>query len=175
MNLEQKVQYLLDRQEIQDVIALYSVGQDAHQGDNGNVAEHWSKVFTEDAVLDYSTGGYPSDKATYREIIEWMRGKNGNDGRMNVFTNWQHHMGLPTVTIDGDTATATTEMWCTHRGKVGEDGRGWYLEDAVVFHDKLVRTPDGWRINYRYNGILWIDTFPTIKDPSGSWEYSTYR
>jgi len=174
MNLEEKVKYLLDRQEIQDVIALYSQGQDLHQGDDGNIAEQWSKVFTEDAVLDYSTGGYHSDKATYREIIAWMRGDRGNNGVMNVFSNWQHHMGIPNVSIDGDTATARTEMWCTHRAKPGEDGRTWYLDDAVMFHDKLVRTPDGWRISYRYNGILWIDAFPTIKDPSGVWDSTTF-
>ena len=32
MNTEEKVQFLLDRFEIQDVIVKYSFGQDLHQG-----------------------------------------------------------------------------------------------------------------------------------------------
>lgn len=172
MDLERSVQYLLDRQEIQDVIARYSLGQDSHQGDDGRVVEEWSQVFTEDAVLDFSSGGYPSPRATYREIAEWMRGENGNDGRMSVFSAWQHHMAIPNVRVDGDTATATTDMWCTHRGKP-DRGRNWYLCDAVVFRDRFARTPDGWRITHRHCEILWIDTLPAVADPSGDWEYAT--
>jgi hypothetical protein len=167
MTLEDKVQYLLDRQDIRDVIARYSRGQDDHQDTDGNVREDWDHVFTEDAVLDYATGGYPSDKASYREIAEWMRGPNGDDGRMSVFSAWQHHLGPSTVTISGDTASAKTDMWCTHKGKpVGDDGASWYLCDAVTFVDELVRTQGGWRINYRRNVIHWIDSLAPGQDPS---------
>lgn len=174
MSLEQKVQYLLDRQEIRDVIALYGRGQDEHQGNDGNVCEQWDNVFTEDAVLDYHTGGYPSKTATYREIAEWMRGKRGDDGRMNVFTAWQHHMGPSTVTTDGDTATAVTPMWCTHEGKPKPGSQSvWYLYDAVTFRDELIRTPKGWRIKYRRNDIHWIGALPSGVDPSGKDNYQT--
>jgi hypothetical protein len=174
LSLEAKVQYLLDRQEIRDVIARYSRGQDDHQGDDGDVNADWQHVFTEDAVLDFSTAGYPEPKASHQEIATWMRGPNGNDGRMNVFSAWQHHLGPTTVTIDGDTATASTDMWCTHEGKPAEAaGRPWYLVDAVIFRDELRRTEAGWRIAHRFCQISWIGTLPGVEDPSGDWSYTT--
>jgi hypothetical protein len=42
--LEHNVQYILDRFEIQDVLARYAAGQDDHQGEQGGTVEDWSKV-----------------------------------------------------------------------------------------------------------------------------------
>ena len=54
---ERNVQYILDRFEIQDVLARYAAGQDDHQGEQCGTVEDWSKVFTPDAVLDYTQAG----------------------------------------------------------------------------------------------------------------------
>jgi hypothetical protein len=50
MNNRRKPQYLLDRFEIQDVIARYGRGQDDHQGDDFHILDDWDNVFTPDAI-----------------------------------------------------------------------------------------------------------------------------
>jgi SnoaL-like domain len=114
----------------------------------------WREVFTPDATLDYGTGGF--GKGTYVELADWMRG-DGPDGRMYEFTRWQHLLGLPTVTIDGDTATARTDMLVSHKAKPDDDAEhdpNWYVTSAFALHDNLVRTADGWRISVRRLEVL---------------------
>lgn len=165
-----QIRYLLDRLEIQDVIARYAVGQDDHQADR-DVRTQWDTVFTPDAVLDYTAGGFR--EGTYVEVAEWMRGRAAGpdgpeqSGRMDVFTAWQHMLGLPVVEVNGDTATARTDLLATHRGRPGPNG-GWYFNDACTFHDRLARTTNGWRITHRRLVLHWANAFPTIDDPSGS-------
>ena len=156
------IRYLLDRIEIQDVIARYAIGQDAHQNDDG-LLDHWREVFTPDATVDYTAGGF--GVGTYLELARWMRGHGINngarDGVMHEFTAWQHMLGLPTVSIDGDTAHARSDLLATHRG--GPPGQTtWYLNDACTFHDTLIRTEQGWRISYRHLEVHWVAKFPTM-------------
>jgi hypothetical protein len=170
MNSDAQIRYLLDRLEIQDLIARYAVGQDAHQHDDG-LLEQWHDVFTQDATVDYSAGGFR--KGTYVELAEWMRGDgihNGDrNGRMHEFTRWQHMLGLPTVTIDGDTATARSDLLATHRAKTDSDGEpGWYFNDACTFHDDFVRTVNGWRIAHRLLEVHWADPFPVRRPIAAS-------
>jgi hypothetical protein len=160
--MDTHTRYLLDRIEIQDVIARYAVGQDAHQSDD-DLLQHWDHVFTPDAVVDYTAGGFRV--GTYTELARWMRGNaidhGERDGVMHGFTGWQHMLGLPTVTVDGDTATALTDLLATHR--IGPDHSATaYLSDACTFHDSLSRTAAGWRITHRRLEVHWIDTFPVL-------------
>lgn len=58
MTIEADVRYLLDRLAIQDVLALYAAGQDDFQGAHfEGTAATWARVFTDDAIVDYSAGG----------------------------------------------------------------------------------------------------------------------
>jgi hypothetical protein len=152
MSPDTDIRYLLDRLEIQDVIARYALGQNVTQHDD-ILLDLWREVFTPDATLDYGTGGF--GKGTYVELADWMRG-DGPDGRMYEFTRWQHLLGLPTVTIDGDTATARTDMLVSHKAKpdAAEQDPSWYVTSAFALHDNLVRTADGWRISFRRLEVL---------------------
>jgi hypothetical protein len=85
-----------------------------------------------------------------------MRG-DGPNGRMYEFTRWQHLLGLPTVSVDGDTATARTDMLVTHKAKPddgAEQDSSWYVTSAFALHDNLVRTAFGWRISFRHLEVL---------------------
>jgi len=134
---------LADRIAIQDVIALYARGQDAHQRGDDGILQDWDKVFTEDSVTDYSVAGAPV--CSHRELARWMRGGGGEVGRMSGFAGWQHMLSLPVVALDGDAATARTDFLAIHR-QADRDAR---FDSAGAFHDWLVRTPDGWRIAKR--------------------------
>jgi SnoaL-like domain len=69
-------------------------------------------------------------------------------GRMSSFSHWQHMLSLPLVTIQGDTATARTDFFSTHRGRP-ERGLNVHYNSPGAFYDQLVRTPKGWRIRFR--------------------------
>jgi len=161
MNTEQKVQYLLDRFDIQDVITRYSFGQDMHQGNDSNVLEIWKDVFTEDAVLDYSAAG--SEPTSYTKMALIMRGDGIHAGNMSQFSNWQHLMGNPVVTINGDKATARTDLWASHKGKAADGKAGPSLYVAGAFTDELVRTGKGWRISYRKLQLHFMDLINTLQ------------
>jgi hypothetical protein len=152
---ETALRYVLDRFEIQDLVARYGLGQDLHQND-GNVSEEWNDVFAPDATVDYSVAGPPAGTSV-PELVELMRGENGN---MSALLAWQHFEGVATVTIDGDTAVARSPHLHTHKGDT--EGNGWNLIEAGYFVDELQRRPEGWRIVHRVLEIVWMDTFATV-------------
>ena len=162
--LEGKVQYILDRFEIQDVLARYAAGQDDHQGEQGGTVEDWGRVFTPDAVLDYAQAGSAfGEKCTYRQLAEIMRGAAERPGLMSgSFHKWQHMLGLPLVEIEGDTARARTDLLATHSGRTNV-GTPWHLFDACIFHDELVRTDQGWRIRYRRLEVHYVEIIETLQ------------
>ena len=156
---ETSVRYLLDRLEIQDLVARYALGQDLHiDGDNA-VLDEWKHIFTADAKLDYSVAGAPTSISP-EQIVEIMRGPNGS---MTPLKRWQHFEGVAVVEIDGDTATARTPHIHTHKGET--NGQGWNLIQTGFFVDRLQRGANGWRIAERALEILWMDTFATIPNP----------
>nr|WP_256971861.1 nuclear transport factor 2 family protein [Paraburkholderia caledonica] len=93
------ISFLLDRIEIQDVIARYSLGQDSHQGDDGNILGEWDRTFTPDAQVDYSAAG--GIVGSYRDLARWMRGDASGPGSMSAFSNWQHMLGCLTCHLRG--------------------------------------------------------------------------
>jgi len=157
---------LLDHHDIQNVIARYALGQDRHQGDDSNVLEDWDQVFTEDAITDYSAAGAPV--GSYRDLWGWMRGDGGTPGRMSGFSNWQHMLSLPVITIDADKARARTDYLAVHRGRAAS-GLNFHFNASGAFHDALVRTEKGWRIRHRRLEVYFGDALQVIPPlaPSG--------
>lgn len=140
------LQKVLDRVDIQDTIARYSLGQDSHQGNDSNILLQWDETFSTDGRVDYSAAG--GTVGSYRELAKWMRGENGMAGSMSGFSHWQHMLSLPLVSITGDTATARTDFFATHRGRA-DLGAEIHYNAAGAFHDQLIRTSKGWRIHFR--------------------------
>jgi hypothetical protein len=153
---EQRVRYLEDRLEIQDLVMRYALGQDLHENGDNAVLQQWDEVFSPDGTVDYSVTGAPLDGVGYRELADFMRRPGGS---MSGLENWQHFQAFATVTIDGDSATARTPHIHTHKGST--NGNGWNLIQTGFFLDQLERRPRGWRITHRRLEILWMDTFPT--------------
>jgi SnoaL-like domain len=161
-DLTSQVQYLLDRIEIQDVLALYASGQDDHQAENSAILEDWDNVFSSDAMVDYTQAGPPFGVFSYRDLAKVMRGDSKTAGLMSgSFRKWQHMLGLPKVTIEGDRATARTDLLATHVGHTNAN-TPWHLFDAAIFHDELVRTSKGWRIRLRRLEVIYVEVIETI-------------
>ena len=127
------LQELSDRAEIQDLIVEYAHVVDTHRWDDLDA------LFTEDAVLDFTaTGGVSGDLPTIKAFFAEALG---------LFAGHQHLVAASRITIDGDTASASTichnPMWLEH------DGETKIIQVGLWYHDTLVRTADGWRIATR--------------------------
>jgi SnoaL-like protein len=159
-----RIQYLFDRIEIQDKVALYGLGQDLHQADggDGNVLAQWGELFTPDAKIDATDAG--AGVFELDEYAELMRGKDlvgGTEGLGLSFNAWQHIEGHATVTIDGDTAHSIAPHMHTHANRDGSSN----TFAVGYWHDDWVRTPAGWRISFRRVEQLYFHTFPVVATP----------
>jgi hypothetical protein len=161
-DIETKVQYLLDRFEIQDKINLYGLGQDLHQADieNKNILEQWNDLFTKDASIDIKDlGGGVNSLYKYAEI---MRGKDLKGGGLEVsFKAWQHIEKLATVEIKGNQARSLSLHFHSHETRDGKQN----LIDAGYWHDEWIRTAEGWRIHTRKHQALYTNTYPISPNP----------
>jgi hypothetical protein len=137
---------LLDRRDIQDTISRYSLGENSHQGTDPGILQQWDETFSKDGQVDYSVAGGPV--GSYRDLAKWMRGNGHTPGRMNAFSNWQHMLSLPIITLMGDKAIARTDFFATYRGRA-DRGFNVHYNASGAFHDEMVRTPKGWRIRFR--------------------------
>jgi hypothetical protein len=131
-------QELSDRFEIQDLIARYSQLLDLRAWDEMDA------LFTEDCVLDYTStgaikGSWPEHKAFDIEVLTPFKGT-------------QHLMGLPIITLSGDTATARTICF---NPMVIDDKKLFYV--GLWYDDELVRTETGWRFAKRTEQLSFFD------------------
>jgi hypothetical protein len=131
-------QELSDRFEIQDLIARYSQLLDRRAWDEMDA------LFTEDCVLDYTStgaikGSWPEHKAYDMEVLTPFKGT-------------QHVMGLPVITVDGDTAAARTICF---NPMIINDKKLFYV--GLWYDDELRRTDTGWRFARRTEELSYFD------------------
>lgn len=127
-------QAMSDRLEIQDLLAAYSDAIDRRDWDA------LDRVFTPDATIDYTeTGGARGDLPFIKDYL--ARG-------LKPFSGFQHMVGLPLLTIDGDEARGRTILF--NPMVLTKDGAEHVFFVGLWYRDRFVRTPDGWRIAERY-------------------------
>jgi hypothetical protein len=121
-----------DRDAIIDVVNRYAEACDRR---------NWplfDEVFTPDAFGDYGPG---YQKAGRDAIVAMVASTLGGCGPT------QHLLGNYGVTINGDMASASCKVRAFHVGV--DEVRHLSYECFGEYHDRLVRTEDGWRINHR--------------------------
>jgi hypothetical protein len=144
------LQEISDRIEIQELLVQYSHGVDTGDFDL------WERVFTPDAVIDYTEMGGPRGSvAETRKFLETA---------MPMFTSFQHMVSNLWIEFDGDTARCRC---ICHNPMVLDRGNG---ETHVFFcglwyRDVLVRTADGWRIKERYEEKSYFHNVPSDFKP----------
>ena len=118
----------LDYAEIHQLYARYAVGVDTMANDG----EMFARVFTEDGVFN-SHRGYEQLKA-FANALKKRRAENGLDSTTPI-----HYLGniLLEPTAEGAMGVAY------HLGMAGD------TPDKGVYHDQLVKTPEGWRFKKR--------------------------
>jgi len=132
-----------DRLEIQDLMVRYSYAIDSRDWDA------LDDVFTPDAHIDYSVfGGSVGNLAETKAFLTEA---------MPMFTTLQHMVSGTTIEFDGDTATTKTQ--CHNPMTMGDAEKPDLMVCGLWYVDKLVRTPDGWRIKERVEEKVYMKVF----------------
>ncbi len=139
--MEQHLQRLLDRQEIDDLLTGYATAVDERAWDR------LDSVFAPDAQLDYRSAG--GIRGGLPEVRRWLAEV------LPLFTWTQHLVVNRRVSIDpgGDTARARSDFH--NPNQMAIDGEPWLFVVGGRYHDRLERRPDGWRITRRVEETLW--------------------
>jgi 3-phenylpropionate/cinnamic acid dioxygenase small subunit len=135
------LQTISDRIEIEELLARYSRALDYR-----NFAE-LEGIFTADATFDAGSLGAPTGPAAIREMIE------GTIGHLDAT---QHLVGKSIVEFgeDGHSAEVRTYLISQHIRESTEGPVKHYFLGGE-YYDRVVRTPDGWRIAYRRLDRMW--------------------
>ena len=132
---------LADRSEINDLLVRYSTAIDAREWDLLDT------VFMPDARLDYRSAGGITGR--YPEVKRWL------SEVLPMFRATQHLVMNSHVELAGDEARGTTQFLNPNEATI--DGAPWIFTVGGTYHDRLVRTPDGWRIARRVEETKWWD------------------
>jgi hypothetical protein len=122
----------------------------------------WAHVFSEDAVIDASSVGL-SNKTSLQDYLDFMRGKEPKptEGLGKLFKLWQHREGYATVTIEGNSATAVSPFFHMHETRDGNAN----VFHTGLWHDRLDRRAEGWRIIHRRVESGFFHAFQRIETP----------
>ena len=136
-----ELRVLSDRLEIDDLLVRYATAVDARD---------WSlldTVFTDDACLDYRSAG--GVRGTYEEVRAWLAEV------LPVFTWTQHLVVNRAVELDAAAGTATSVSSFLNPNGLMMDGAPWLFTVGGRYHDRLTRSPAGWRITSRVEETTW--------------------
>ena len=135
--------FLADRREIDDLLVRYATVLDTRRWDE------LETVFTPDAVLDYRSAG--GIRGSLAEVGEWL-------ATVLPFFTWTQHLVVNRavhLTAGADDATSHSSFYNPNGAEV--DGKPWLFVVGGAYHDRLVRTREGWRIAHRVEETLWWD------------------
>lgn len=154
--LEEKVQYLLDRQAILDCINRYTRGLDRHD------EEMIASAYHEDAVDNHG-----SRVESIPDFVRWV-----NDAHAGSFMAHTHHITCHTCDIAGDEAHTESYVFFVQRSKDGQTlagGSGRYI-------DRLQKRGGEWKIalrrlvidwRFKADGLVWEGP---KSFPAGKWD-----
>ena len=120
-------QELADRLEIQELLARYARGIDSEDW------ELWKSVFTENAILDYSSAGAIVGS---RDEVAGFFAK-----AMRVTPVKQHFITNVEIELDGDRARVRAIFF----NPMQLPGQSEMSACGGRYHHDLVRTPEGWK------------------------------
>jgi hypothetical protein len=137
-DFEQKLQRLIDKDEIVDLVHRYSYCVDHRLHDQ--VIE----LFIEDCVVDYGPGFGPPIRGR-EALLTFLGGGRQSTGTRPGFQALSHHNANVLVTFEGDDrACLRTSLYAWHKTMEGETPQLW-----GYYHDVAVRTSMGWQFASR--------------------------
>jgi 3-phenylpropionate/cinnamic acid dioxygenase small subunit len=144
------LQEIADRIEIDDLLTRYATALDTQDWDL------YTSCFTPDASIDYSSSG--GIKGKLPEVKAWLA------QIMPTFPMTQHVVANRVIVVRGDTATSRSYLF--NPMGLPDDANGLLLFfEGGYYSDKLVRTPDGWRIRERIEESAYSTRLHRIMEP----------
>ena len=132
MTSDELTRLLADRMAVSDVVLRYFELVDAKDWDRMH------EVFTEDTTARWT----PDRLVEGREaVVGASRHMVGSDEIVTY-----HHVATMAPAVDGDTAEVTARVRAMHYGVGPRAGK--FYESLGVQPTRLVRTPEGWRIQH---------------------------
>jgi len=137
--------HVADKLDITEQLARYARGVDTNDWDL------WRSVFTDDAIIDYSSAnGRPA--AGRDDTADWL-------AQSMPFLPWkQHYITNVEIDLDGDTAHVRAAFYNPMQlpGLAESSACGGYYD-----HD-FVRTPSGWKSRHLIEESCWfVNPYPT--------------
>lgn len=132
----EKLQRLIDKSEITEVLGNYAAGLDAQDWDL------WRSIFLDEVVFDLTSwsGGETRLQKTDKVVPPQA-------ALFAELSMTQHFIAIPRITIEGDRARALAAMRAEHWIEFEPpEGTGRYTMFGF-YDDKLVRTDQGWKIS----------------------------
>ncbi len=111
--------------------------------------ELYRSIFTDEVGIDFSS--YNGRPASTMPADAWVANVRT---LMTGLVATQHSMTNPTVTITGDEATCVMYMQAVHVLGDAPAGADWF-DIGGFYTDRLVRTPEGWRIRAVTLTLFW--------------------
>lgn len=139
------LQEIADRMEVGDLLAGYATALDT---------KDWGAlygIFAADSECDFGALGRPRG---IPQIVELVR------GALGTVDATQHLVGNVVVQLAGDEGRASCYLFAQHV-REGAGGPAHYLLGGV-YRDRVVRTPQGWRIHHRTLTRLWSTGDPAV-------------
>jgi 3-phenylpropionate/cinnamic acid dioxygenase small subunit len=130
-----------DLLEIQQLIYRYAWLIDTRDFDG------LDRVFASGAEVHYNVFG--GVKQPWPEVKGFLR------MGLSLHRVTQHQMSTPLVELGGDTASARTYGNLVHVQEL-LDGKPSYVVQHAIYHDTLLRRPEGWRITSRRLDNLFV-------------------
>jgi hypothetical protein len=145
MTDQEKLQLLLDRVEISEVVYNYATGVDSK--DERLFRSIWADEITVDGV----GGNFGESKPATLSADKWasiiIR-------RISKFAVTQHTLTNPKIEVDGDRAKCVVYMQARHFVQGWKPGDPIYDMGGFYTHD-LIRAPNGWRIKSYCLHVKW--------------------
>jgi len=127
---------IADKLEIRELLFKYALMADKSRW------EMQDSIFTPDATIDYTSVGKGGRLGPSREMLVWL-----SEALKHSHIRY-HYICNEIISVDGDTATCICIF--SSPMDLNEPGEPKLLmTNTGYYHDKLVRTPKGWRISER--------------------------
>jgi SnoaL-like domain len=139
-------QEIADRVEIEEVLIRYCYAVDDRDWDT------YRKIFTPDAVIDDTvTGGV---KSGVEEHVTYL-----TKALAKILIS-QHAISTTLIDLKGDEAKIRTHCSCPMVVDLGEGKRQVFFQ-GLWYRNRLVRTPEGWKIKELLEEGYWTHNLPT--------------
>jgi hypothetical protein len=139
------LQEISDRLQIEELLVRYCYAVDDRDW------QAYRNVFTPDAVLDDTvTGGV---KSGVEEHVTYMK------RALAKIVISQHAISTILLDIRGDEAGARVHCSCPMVVDIGQGKRHVFFQ-GLWYRDRLVRTPEGWRISELIEEGYWTHNLP---------------